>query len=142
MHWAVRYVGVPFREIGFDLSGCHCWGLVVLVYRNERGIALPRHDTINAEQLLATARAFASSSAVPPWQPVRDDRRDFDVVLMGADEKDGDGVLRRYPSHIGLAVGRNRVLHVERGVDAVCVPSSHWTVCHRIIGAWRHEALA
>lgn len=39
---AARYVGIPFVQGGEAWSGCDCWGIVQLWYRNERRIELPR----------------------------------------------------------------------------------------------------
>jgi probable lipoprotein NlpC len=142
MHWSARYVGIPFIDRGYDATGCHCWGLAHLVYHRECGIVLPRHDTITIDQLKERVRAIYTASMMPPWVPVTDECRDFDVVLMAVSAKDDAGRPRRFAGHIGVAVGPRLVLHVERGTDAVCVPVNHFSIRHRLLGVWRHEALS
>ena len=41
--WANKYVGLPWAWKGRTSEGVDCYGLLRLVYRDERGIALPEH---------------------------------------------------------------------------------------------------
>ena len=34
-HWTQKYVGIPYRDLGRDMTGCDCWGLLRLVYGQE-----------------------------------------------------------------------------------------------------------
>lgn len=130
-HWAAKYIGIPFADLGFDETGCHCWGLVCLVYQRELGITLPRYDLWTAKQLLEAARAFKRDHDLPPWNAVGA-RKDFDVVLMNA-----RGVMR----HAGVAVGPDRVLHVRQGIRTTCVPQDNYSVAGSIAAARRHDLL-
>lgn len=136
--WAANYVGLPFRSTGFDRDGLHCWGLVCLVFQQELGIELPRYGTVTAKDLLATARIVGLQIKHGPWLPVIGGRRSFDVVLMSATVPDG-GRLVRVPSHCGVAFGPELILHIERGIDSVCVSHHHPTIRHRILGTYRYE---
>jgi cell wall-associated NlpC family hydrolase len=138
--WVGAYVGVPFVERGYDFCGCHCWGLVWLVYRIEHGIDLARDDTVTASDIATFARAVDRSKALPPWQPVDGPRKTYDVVLMAAIERSNDRLYRR-AAHVGIAVGSDRVLHVEKGADAVCVPVDDHSIRNRVLQSYRHEAL-
>lgn len=138
LSWAARYVGIPFAPCGFDPSGCHCWGIVHLVYRRELGIALPQYDTIAFDDVRAVARRVRDEAALADWTPVVGPRRDFDVVLMATLSTDGAGALRRFAGHVGLAVGATHILHVEQGIDAICVAADHAGLRQRIIGSYRH----
>lgn len=42
--WSVKYLGIPYLQGGRTTEGCDCWGLVVIVYDEELGIALPKFD--------------------------------------------------------------------------------------------------
>lgn len=132
MNWAAGYVGIPFANSGAGRRGCHCWGLVRLVYRERLQVDLPAYDTITAEQLLAIARGFPNELNNDPWRPADGPRQDYDVILMHA---------RSLPLHIGVAVGSDRLLHVERGIASMCVPIDHPRYRHRVIGAYRHACM-
>jgi cell wall-associated NlpC family hydrolase len=136
VNWAAGYVGIPFADVGFDRSGLNCWGLVCLVFSEQLGIDLPRHDTLTAAQLAGAAREIRrNAEGGGPWRKV-EQPIDFDVVLMLVDDPKG----RAMPSHVGLAVGPGRILHAERGHGTVCVSTRHVSVRERILGVWRHDA--
>jgi cell wall-associated NlpC family hydrolase len=104
-----RYVGIPFVERGRDFDGCDCWGLLCLFYRNELGIDLPAH-----EELYASSRDLAGTIGVRMaergrWQRVPRPLPGDAVCLL----------VRKFPIHVGVAVDGCRMLHVERGLQAV-----------------------
>lgn len=39
--WANDYVGIPYVVNGRDRTGLDCWGLLILAFREQRGIELP-----------------------------------------------------------------------------------------------------
>lgn len=133
MSWAGRYVGIPYVKRGFDRAGCHCWGLVHLVYREQCGIDLPMHEAVIPGDGIAIARAFRKARLLSPWCDVSGDRRDFDLLLM---------LKGNVPMHVGIAVGPRKLLHVEEGTATMCVAAVHPFYRSRIVAAYRHEALA
>lgn len=36
-----KYLSIPYKQLGRDVSGCDCWGLLCLVIKNEYGITIP-----------------------------------------------------------------------------------------------------
>jgi cell wall-associated NlpC family hydrolase len=40
-NWAAQYVGLPFRDKGRARTGLDCYGLVVLVLREQFGVEVP-----------------------------------------------------------------------------------------------------
>lgn len=136
-----KYVGIPFVERGFDASGCHCWGLVHFVYRQELGIELSSYAHITASDSVAVARAILRGQEDSQWVPVVGPCRDFDVILIAANRVDERGLMRRVICHIGVAVGTKDILHIERGIDSVCIPKKHPSVSRLIGSAFRHERL-
>jgi cell wall-associated NlpC family hydrolase len=131
MHWAARYVGLPFADGGRDFVGVDCWGLVQLVMRHEKGIALPCYGETSALDLAAVAGVMARESLVEPWQWV-EAPRPFDVVVMHR---------RRDPVHVGIMASADQLLHIEQKIAAVLLPLDHPTLRFRNPRFLRHHDL-
>ena len=114
-----RYLRIPFVERGADWSGCNCWGLVVLAYREELGIALPAHPGIGAADLKGAKGAISAAVESDLW-PRASEPRDFDVAILRGLSVAG-GQSFSVTCHVGLIVGRGtRLLHTEEGVGVSC----------------------
>lgn len=81
--WLSDFIGVPYREGGYDLTGWACWGPVYEAYRR-RGILLPTYS----EQAACTAadqeeiRALMARDVVR-WQPIAlGEARLWDVLIF------------------------------------------------------------
>lgn len=131
------FIGIPFVDGGRDRSGCDCWGLVRLVYRDVAGIDLPSYGEIGASELLAVARAIGGATEQGPWRRVDDaPRRSLDVVVMRH-----LGHARRTPVHVGVMASAEHLLHTVHAADSHRVPLSHPSVSSRILGIYRHRDL-
>lgn len=104
------YVGIPYEPEGRDWTGCDCWGLVVLCYREELGIELP-HYSGYGDPLSPDAAARVEQGR-QMWQAV-DVPQLFDVVLFRVNGQ---------PHHIGLVIRDGWMLHTTHGKDS-CIES-------------------
>lgn len=132
--WVSAYVGIPYADGGLDPKGCHCWGLVRLVLSRQAGVEVPKYGPVDGRELLA---AFAGEKRGGTWAVVNGARTVFDVVSMTHRENG-----RPIECHCGIMVSRRHLLHIEKHTAAIVVPVSDQTVCHRIVGTYRHRALA
>lgn len=55
-HWATHYVGLPYLAGGRDRAGLDCWGLLRLVYLEQRGIELPQLPGVYVDDELLISR--------------------------------------------------------------------------------------
>jgi cell wall-associated NlpC family hydrolase len=139
--WVDKYVRIPFVQRGFDFAGCHCWGLVWLVYRNERRITLPKYDTINAAQIRAMLKAKDKEIASGSWVPVEKPLREFDVVIMAGLDKDENGkVVGTVERHVGIMASPYHILHIEEGINATCVRTNATLMRERMRKVYRYVA--
>lgn len=142
--WPARFVGTPWRAYGRDRAGVDCWGLIVLVYDEVFGIALPRYDgrswpcgrEAKAEET-AAARAdigtFMAEEAAA-WQVVKpDSERAGDVLLLR---------LGGAPCHVGVVTEPGWMLHAQERMDAVIETYRSFVWERRIAGIYRHQGLA
>lgn len=125
-----RYVGVPWIEKGREFEGCDCWGLLRLLYLNERGISVPSYsDSYENVDDRATLTALIRGEVSQSWGEIaRGAEQIFDAVLM----REG-----RALSHVGVVVAPGKLLHVERGGTSVIEPYRHGPLKHRVIGFYR-----
>jgi hypothetical protein len=147
--WVSSYLGLPYAQNGRDRSGIDCWGIVRLVLAEQAGLLLPDYGEVDGLDLLAVARAMRQQSQAGPWQPVeRIADRPFDVVWLRAVSRDGERLVN-LPSHCGIVTRPGFMLHIERATDSAMVPYRagagvlpHPRIVHRVLGVYRHEALA
>ncbi len=106
-----RYIGIPFKDHGRDFSGCDCWGLVCLVYREELGIYLPDlgdgyGDAYAREEVNSTTKNATAEN----WNlDVTDrERRLLDVLTFTR-----GGI----ETHVGMWVADGEMLHI---IDGTC----------------------
>jgi len=127
--WVGKYVGIPFKELGRDCSGCDCYGLVLMVLKKEFGVEPPdytgRYDTTRNGQAIDNIIERESAK----WDLVDTPRV-------------GDAVLFRVAGlkwHIGVMVGLDVVLHTERGKNTIVerIDSLRWR--NRIEGYYRYD---
>ncbi|HHH46045.1 MAG TPA: hypothetical protein ENK53_03430 [Thiotrichales bacterium] len=118
------WVGIPWRAGGSDRSGCDCWGLVRLWYRERRGVELPAADDAVA------AAVHDAETASARWEQVERDRM-----------RVGDLLLMRMPGgrvHVGLVwPDAAHMLHIlDRMPSRVeAIAGSPWAAL--ITGVWR-----
>jgi probable lipoprotein NlpC len=133
-HWSAGFVGLPWKERGRSREGVDCYGLVVLAFRETHGVELAGFDEAYAsvgEQAEISA-LIAGNAERWPWQQAPSPRP-FDVALFRRG---------RLQTHVGIVVDANRMLHIDQKCEAVieAFTSGRWR--HRLLGFYRHAALA
>jgi cell wall-associated NlpC family hydrolase len=116
VEWANGYVGVPYLANGRDRSGWDCWGLLVAVFYEQHGIALP--DWRPSDDPVIPAREYVTAAT-----EIGQDHA-TEILLP---ERWAVAVVRRHKlaHHVGVVVGDGyRVLH--------CGSFTHGTVCESL----------
>lgn len=109
--WFVKYLGVPFVELGRDRNGWDCWGLVRAVYAEELGIVLPEWSA-HTGSLDNEAIALEVQEAHQHFTRV-DLPEPMSIVWFST---------RSIYAHVGIVVDHQRMLHCTAGKDT-CVES-------------------
>lgn len=133
-HWSASYIGIPHAEFGHSEAGANCWGLVVLVYARELGIALPTYDGRYASlaEQREVAALVAGEQADPAWSKVSVPQP-FDVAVF----RQG-----RYATHMGVVVRDNLLLHIQAGDAAKIQNYRVAPLKDRLTGLYRHVELS
>lgn len=121
-------VGIPFLENGRDKTlGWDCWGLCIAAFRLV-GVDLNRYEHI--ETFDYTKAVQEAEHETKKWVPVpAGQERPWDVVHIR-------------PSHVGVVIGKGKMIHVGDGIGT-CIESynhPHWK--HRVLGFYRHGQLS
>jgi cell wall-associated NlpC family hydrolase len=108
--WAGSYLQIPFLEHGRTRAGLDCYGLVRLVFQEQRGIELPSlthgyATTTDADEILTLFRG----ELLAHWQEVPTTQaRLFDVAIFR---------ILGQPIHFALALDPPWFLHVVKDTD-------------------------
>lgn len=106
-----KYVGLPFVEGGRDFSGVDCYGVIVLIYREELGVDL--WDTSGYSLDNYSKENLMLSNYYKNWEPIdKEHLQEMDVLLFTTDLE-----LPDIPTHIALYVGENKMIHCTRKLD-------------------------
>jgi len=132
--WWQRYLDgpVPYKSKGRDMSGCDCWGLLRLVYRDVLGIELPSYveEYERADDRAGAAQAI--SLHIHEWDVVSPSRaKEGDAVAM---------TIGGHVCHVGVVTVPGRMLHITRGINAS--HESYKSICwaKRVEGIYRCQA--
>lgn len=143
MEWEAQYIGLQYRELGRDRAGLDCWGLVVLVLREQLGLEVDEFPVARSSGCGGMQAQIEQQSGTFDWPEV--DRREvqpFDVCVMFSIWRDAaDQRLQRGPIHCGLVATRARVLHIERNTASVCIPIGRLEQRNRIKGFYRYRRI-
>jgi len=136
LHWASKYVGLPYKGGGRTRDGLDCYGLLALVMLEQFGIrletfdgldgAVGEHDGEHAERV----KSFWDDRVGSEWE-----------ALSLGDETAGDAVnmiVYRRP-HCGVVTGAGNMLHIRPGMDAVIEPYTRGWLCRRVESIYRHR---
>lgn len=102
--WASSYLSIPFVEKGRTRTGVDCYGLVRLIYQEQRGIVLPSYvedyaTTTDYREITALLR----NEVVTQWKEVE-----------MADVQTYDGLIFRLlgqPTHFGMVLDPPWFIH-------------------------------
>lgn len=104
-HWSTSFLRVPYREGGRDRSGCDCWGIVALPWKEIKGVDLPLHSGVVAGSG-ADVDALANELSSGRWRQVElAEAEPWDVVLFEMGPK----------FHVGLVIEPGIMLSIRRG---------------------------
>lgn len=131
--WVAPYIGIPFVAHGRDRAGADCWGILRLALAEQFGVTLPSYTERYGSVTERAELAALIRGELGPW-------REIPVSAVRA----GDGLLLRLlaPCHVALVVAPGWMLHVEQGKGTCLEDYRRPQWARRVVGAYRHEALA
>ena len=134
MNFVHQYIGLPFKTCGRSREeGLDCWGLVRLIYKEQFSIDLPSYndeynDSHNNLQTSSTIQKHWGEWLKVPLE----EARPGDVIVLR---------LSGFPTHVGLVIGNNKMLHIIEGTDSVIEDYQSRLWEKRVLGIFRHERM-
>lgn len=100
-HWATRFIGLPYLPGGRERDGVDCWGLLRLVYWEERHILLPslpglvedHEQLISRENLALCTKGWVSKGRPTEWAAVGMSRKEMIHHVGVWTEADGGKII-------------------------------------------------
>ncbi|WP_316978055.1 NlpC/P60 family protein [Shumkonia mesophila] len=148
--WADAYVGLPWDDKGRTREGLDCWGLYRLIKAERFGVVHPLYEGVvwtpcetRAGQAEANRdlAAYMEGERLKGWTTVWEALgAPPDEPLGGKLALAGDLVWIRNVGaaiHVGLVAAPGWMLHVEEGIDSVCVPYDGADFERRVRGFYR-----
>lgn len=105
--WAAEYLNIPFVEHGRERAGADCWGLVRLIFHEQRQIVLPSYAEAYASiEETAELATICRGERARAWEPApRAEPSLFDVIIFR---------IKGEPIHVGLALDNEYFIHTMR----------------------------
>jgi len=124
-----KYINIPFVDGGRDFTGLDCYGLVCLMFKEERKVELPDFLELNYEPDWAKhGKNHILENIDENWMKVNDGRyKRFDCHIFF----DEEGIA----SHVGIEIGDGKFLHVLDGREVQIGKMDIWK--HRYYGTMR-----
>jgi probable lipoprotein NlpC len=134
-HWSAKYIGLPYHDLGRDMNGCDCWGLVRIAYNLELGIELPAFDGYGSSDDVAAVNGVLAEQLVSDLclPVIKGQEREFDVVVFRRGRLD---------SHVGIVVSPGQMLHIAEKDQARIEGYSEGYWAARLTGIVRHIEMA
>lgn len=107
-HWSDEYIGIPFVENDQgSRKGTNCWGIVRLIYLEQRGILLPSYDgSYRGIRDFAGLDIVIHRAIAQLWKPIAVPKP-FNIIVTKA----GKDV-----SHIGVVIDHREFIHTRESV--------------------------
>ena len=129
--WITDYLKLPFVDRGRDRAGLDCYGLVRLIYAEQRGILLPSYtEGYLTGQDRTEIQALSRGARAVHWRPIPL----ADIQLF-------DGLILRIagaPIHFGMALDAEYFIHTMQGTCSVLERWQSLTWRHRLVETVRY----
>lgn len=128
--WSNEYINIPFKEHGRDRSGCDCWGLARIIYKEQLGLDLPTLINYeNTKDSHAIAELYENEHL--KWQEIPvGEEKEFDILVFK---------ILGLPTHIGIVINKGIMIHCEYKIGTHITEYTReiqWR--NRLVGVYRY----
>jgi len=125
--WIKKYIGLPY-SIEKDSNGFDCWGIYREIYKNEKGIILPKNDFyVNADHIASVELAIEHDKE--NWEKIQNPEL-FSLILMN---------IMGHPIHLGMYLDETYMIHTLKGHNSAIERYNSFKWKKRIEGFYNHK---
>lgn len=121
-----KYLGIPYKYKGRDLTGMDCWGLFISIYK-DLGIEVDNFGIDYDEDWSVKGNNYLADNYWRQWEEI-DLPKQFDAVLLKSEEGLGN--------HVGVVLSKGKFIHCCK---AGTVVSSLKAFRNKIYGFYRFK---
>jgi len=126
-----KYINLPYKYEGRDFDGVDCYGLLYLIYKNERNIILPEYNYPEEWAKMGYNYIEDETRHTLHWEKVGKPYKVFDVIILYASLK------RVVANHLGIYIGNDKFIHIlNEKYNSMVERLSRWE--SRLYGVWRY----
>ena len=111
-----KYIGLKYKHLGKDFSGVDCFGIVWLIFKEERGILLPDFTTLNYSPGLRSSDKELIKNVIDgdkSFKKVKPPYKIFDCPIFL------DSCTMTFANHIGIFISDNEFIHIREDTTSM-----------------------
>ena len=101
-----KYIGLKYSNLGRDFSGVDCFGLIYLVYSQERKIILPDFTELKYNTDWSKKENYIVNNIWDDWIEVYQPYKLFDILLFYNSPK------KVVVNHAAIYINNDKILHI------------------------------
>ena len=113
-----KYIGLKYKHLGKDFSGVDCFGIVWLIFKEERGIILPDFTTLNYSPGLLKQNEDKNLikniiDGDKSFKKVKLPYKPFDCPIFL------DSCTMTFANHVGIFITDNSFIHIKENTTSM-----------------------
>ena len=101
------FIGIPYKNLGREKSGCDCYGIVKLIFKEKRDILLPDFTELLYDKDWYKEHNHILDNIWDSWVEVVYPYQVYDLLLFYSFE------LKSVVNHLGLVIDDDKFLHIS-----------------------------
>jgi len=132
-----KYINIPYKHLGRSFSGCDCYGIIVLIFKEELGIKLNDYTELQYDKdWHEQGKNHIIENITSDWIKIDKPYKIFDCILFFG--RHGSCIA----NHIGLYIGEDKFIHISSvyssmvsRLDSYWEPKIYSVMRYRNLGA-------
>ena len=113
-----KYIGLKYKHLGKDFSGVDCFGIIWLIFKEERGIILPDFTTLNYSPGLLKQNEDKNLiknviDGDKSFKKVDSPYKIFDCPIFL------DSCTKTFANHIGIFITDDSFIHIRENTTSM-----------------------